>query len=413
MSEEEKYSQMGGELIEQIRATTGLSHEMSQVTLQTVLRFLNANVKNLPDDIPGILESLYVPHAIRNNPGIIDRSSDARELRQIFKKLTECKDDEQQRSWALHEDEGMIMENLDKLIQILKQADQSISIHVMQRDHYENVHALVLYYQMETRWSIRELLLEVFALISTIDLKAVSVLLNSILPMELVREITSNIENSTRVTLSASVVGLLWSTGEPMPVTHFDQVGESFLNVILDCIENPPNDDEAIVDVFTNLVLAYNLQFKNVGENVVLHALAKRDNAKAFTQKVVYLLNWEEDPIAVLPHEPKPPNSILKLVTDLFTCPDTAEIFYTNDVKVLIDIVTRCVTDLGSGDPRRNTYLRLIRMVIKNSNYLEHKHRKGDLQKSFTGILLEEDPASRGDQELINSILEEFPNVFN
>lgn len=43
-------------------------------------------------------------------------------------------------------------------------------------------------------------------------------------------------------------------------------------------------------------------------------------------------------------------NSVLKLTTDVFSSKKAADLFYTNDIKVLIDIVTRCVTDLGPGD---------------------------------------------------------------
>ena len=405
-------TELAGELIEKIRMTTGLSHEMSQVTLQTVLNFLHLKIGNLPEEMGEMMESLTATNVIRNNPNLIDNSSDAFQLRQIFRKLTECKDDEQQRSWALHEDEGMIIENLERLIEILKEADHSITIRVLQKDRYECVNNLILYYQMEVRWSIRELLLETFALICTIDREALSIFVNSILPMELAREITDNSENIARILLTAGLLGLLWSSGEPMPVTHIDQIGEKFLNFIFESIEDPPGGDERIIDTFMNLILAYNLQFKHASDNIVLKALAKRGNAKEFTQKTVHLLNWEEDPIAVLPHEPKPENSVMKLVTDLFSSVETSEIFYTNDVKVLIDIVTRCVTDLGSHDARRRNYLRLLRLVIKNSNYAEHRHRKDDLEKTFTGILMEEDPDARMDQDIVNSILEEFPHIF-
>lgn len=57
----------------------------------------------------------------------------------------------------------------------------------MESDQYRSVNALVLYYQMETRWSIRTKLVGCFKAMCCIDEKAHSVLLNSILPMELAR----------------------------------------------------------------------------------------------------------------------------------------------------------------------------------------------------------------------------------
>jgi len=47
------------------------------------------------------------------------QSTDAKRLKELFFQLTECKNDEQQRSWAVHEDEGMIIELITELNQIL------------------------------------------------------------------------------------------------------------------------------------------------------------------------------------------------------------------------------------------------------------------------------------------------------
>ena len=46
-------------------------------------------------------------------------SHDAQRLSVIFSELTACKDDSQQRSWALHEDEAIIQEYLQELLSIL------------------------------------------------------------------------------------------------------------------------------------------------------------------------------------------------------------------------------------------------------------------------------------------------------
>jgi Protein of unknown function (DUF2013) len=55
----------------------------------------------------------------------------------------------------------------------------------------------------------------------------------------------------------------------------------------------------------------------------------------------------------VLEHKPAPPHSVRKLVSDLFSNRKTAALFYTNDVKVLIDIVTRELSDQSAGDQVR------------------------------------------------------------
>lgn len=59
------------------------------------------------------------PRAVSQELGVIAASPDAKTIRTIFNRLTQCKEDEQQRSWALHEDEGMILDHLEKLNKIL------------------------------------------------------------------------------------------------------------------------------------------------------------------------------------------------------------------------------------------------------------------------------------------------------
>lgn len=59
---------------------------------------------------------------------------------------------------------------------------------------------------------------------------------------------------------------------------------------------------------------------------------------------VVIEEHWEDAPSG------RPPQSVLKFLQDLFSQPETSKFFYTNDMKVLLDIITRNLTDLSSGE---------------------------------------------------------------
>ena len=48
--------------------------------------------------------------------------------------------------------------------------------------------------------------------------------------------------------------------------------------------------------------------------------------------------------------EPNVPNSLTKMLLDLFSDSTTASLFYTNDLLVVIDIITRQLTDLNTDD---------------------------------------------------------------
>ena len=59
---------------------------------------------------------------------------------------------------------------------------------------------------------------------------------------------------------------------------------------------------------------------------------------------------FAEDPVRMFEHKPKPPNSLLKFLSDLYSSQQTSGLLYTNDARVLIDIVLRQITDLSAHD---------------------------------------------------------------
>lgn len=75
-----------------------------------------------------------------------------------------------------------------------------------------------------------------------------------------------------------------------------EHVGSEFVSFLLAFIEEPPetDSDDIIPDTFLRVVLSYNLQFPlHSTANLVLEALARRNNAKVFTEKILLLINRE------------------------------------------------------------------------------------------------------------------------
>ncbi|KAJ8950413.1 hypothetical protein NQ318_003689 [Aromia moschata] len=325
----------------------------------------------------------------------------------------------------LHEDESVIKEYITEMISILSNADASISRHVISSDEYHVITTLIQYYQMEVRWSIRQLLLQAFGVLCSLDKTVISIMLNSILPGELARIkpqflyylLLGHYDKSkeySKLNYSSLLLTMIFSMGEKMPVTHYEFLGKHFLAFVLDYIEYPPDTDldEQIPDLFLNLIISFNLQFVETSENPILAALEEKDVAKTFTEKILLLINREEDPVRIFDHEPAPPHSLLKLFNDLFSRRTTATLFYTNDIKVLIDIIVRNISDLSPGDKRRQQYLELCRRVMRNTNYDEHKHKVDEILKCFTRIFCEESDLSKYDQKLVKDISNEFPHLF-
>ncbi|XP_063220969.1 NCK-interacting protein with SH3 domain isoform X2 [Bacillus rossius redtenbacheri] len=401
------------QMVEKVRRHTQLSHELSRVAVGVVVASLR---DLLPPSASGHLDALLArlrqplsaprPH--------LDDTHDARRLRVVLAELASCKDDSQQRSWSLHEDEAVILDYLAELASILMNADPDISRHVMSREKYRDVVSLAHYYQMEVRWSIRKLLLRVFATMCNLDVAVIRLLLNSVLPAELARDMCSNANDRERLSHTAVLLTMIFCMGEPMPVTHNDHLGISFVDFIINLIEMDliSDEDEQLCDVMLNLLLSYNLQFTSAVDNLVMKTLEKWTVVKNFTEKTLLLLNREEDPVRMFDHQPEPQHSVLKLFIDLFTNEITALLFYTNDTKVLIDIVVRRLTDLSPGDKRRQQYLQLCRLVMLNTSYGDHLHLLDQIRKCFTRIFCEESELSRPDQLLVREISNQFPQYF-
>ncbi|XP_066247767.1 NCK-interacting protein with SH3 domain isoform X1 [Euwallacea similis] len=401
------------ELVESVRINTNLSHEMSRVALETVIQGLH---ELLPASVFPYLSTIlsHSQTCLVVDDGQIDQTHDASRLKIIFNELTSCKEDSQQRSWMLHEDESVIKEYITELISILSNADTSISRHVISSDQYHVITTLIQYYQMEVRWSIRQLLLQAFGVLCSLDKTVISIMLNSILPGELARDMMANPGNIPKLNYSSLLLTMVFSMGEPMPITNLEYLEQDFLSFVLTNIECPPDSDldEQIPDLFLNLVISFNLQFDDEKTNPVLTALEYRQLAKTLCEKILLLLNRGEDPIRIFDHEPAPPHSLLKLFKDMFSRQTIADLFYTNDTKVLIDIIVRNIADLSPGDKKRHDYLELCRRLLRNTNYHEHRHRSEDILKCFTRIFCEESALSKRDQHLLKEIFAEFPQYF-
>merc|ERR1711892_1345661 len=251
------------ELVELVRDSTNISHEASQALLQSILESLVASHKDLNVLVPS-LENEF-KHQLFSNETDIQSSHDFTDLVNLFDELTKMKEDDQQRNWMLYEDEASIVKNLSSVCQTLQNASQDICRHVLSRYKYSYVQNLVEYYQMETRWSIRKILIETFTLMCSLDKAIISLMLISVLPLEVAQDMFEKSEELERLKHSAVILTIIFSLGESPPIHYLEkQLGSALVNFLINKIENPPDTDEEyhIPDAFMGLLACYNLQFE-------------------------------------------------------------------------------------------------------------------------------------------------------
>ncbi|XP_029682389.1 NCK-interacting protein with SH3 domain isoform X3 [Takifugu rubripes] len=342
---------IGPELIELVRKNTGLSYELSRVAVGVVVGHLQTALPQASSDLEQVLVSLVESKDLRAALPRGQVCHDEQRLEVIFSDLARHRDDSQQRSWALHEDHALIACYLEELLKILTDADPEVCKRMCKADHCENVLSLVSYYQMEHRVSLRLLLLKVFGAMCSLDAALISTLLNSILPMELARDLQTDTQEHQKMCYTALVLTMIFSMGEQVPYHHYEHLNAAFVEFLLGVVEDglPSDPTEQLPDIFLNLVLSFNLHHTAPSSNVIMQELRKK-NVKILSEKVLLLLNRGDDPVCMFNHAPPAPHSVLKFLQDVFASRETADIFYRTDMMVMIDIAVRQISDLSPGD---------------------------------------------------------------
>uniref|UniRef100_A0A6Q2YAN9 SH3 domain-containing protein n=1 Tax=Esox lucius TaxID=8010 RepID=A0A6Q2YAN9_ESOLU len=410
----------GAELIELVRRNTGLSYELSRVAVGVVVGHLQTTLPQASSALEKVLLSLVESKSSALPQGQV--CHDEQRLEVILSDLARHVDDSQQRSWALHEDHSLIACYLEELLKILTDADPEVCKKMCKANHSEPVLSLVSYYQMEHRVSLRLLLLKVFGAMCSLDSALISILLNSILPMELARDLQTDTQEHKKMCYTALVLTMIFSMGEQVPYHHYEHLNSNFIQFLLDVIENGLHSDptEQLPDLFVNIILAFNLHHTVPSSNVIMQTVIKK-NVKVFSEKILLLLNRGDDPVCVFKHTPPAPHAVLKFLQDVFTSRESASIFYHTDMMVMIDIAVRCISDLSPGDKLRMEYLSLMHSIMRSTDFMEHRHRLSDLQGALQRILGEEDDDSGGDTAgatakqmdklIVQEIYKEFPQI--
>ncbi|KAM7402127.1 hypothetical protein PAMP_017394 [Pampus punctatissimus] len=412
---------IGAELIELVRKNTGLSYGLSRVAVGVVVGHLQTALPQASSALEQVLLSLVESKDLGAALPQGQVCHDEQRLEVIFSDLVRHRDDSQQRSWALHEDHALIACYLEELLKILTDADPEVCRRMCKVNHYENVLSLVSYYQMEHRVLLRLLLLKVFGAMCSLDAALISTLLNSILPMELARDLQTDTQEHQKMCYTALVLTMIFSMGEQVPYHHYEHLNAEFVQFLLGVVEDglPSDPTEQLPDIFLNVLLAFNLHHTAPSNNVIMQELKKK-NVKVLSEKVLLLLNRGDDPVCMFKHDPPAPHSVLKFLQDVFASQETADIFYRTDMMVMIDIAVRQISDLSPGDKLRMEYLSLMHSIMRSTDYMEHQHRLSDLQGALQRILREEDDpgedegsatAKQMDKLIVQQIHKEFPQI--
>lgn len=118
--------------------------------------------------------------------------------------------------------------------------------------------------------------------------------------------------------------------------------------------------------------------------NRVIRALSTHGPTyPSFGENLILLLNRESETSLQL--------LILKLLYLLFTTPPTYEYFYTNDLRVLLDVIIRNLLDLPlTATALRHTYLRVLSPLLAHTQLQHPPHYKRDELLRLLGMMTSE-----------------------
>nr|KMM64705.1 hypothetical protein CPAG_01057 [Coccidioides posadasii RMSCC 3488] len=183
-------------------------------------------------------------------------------------------------------------------------------------------------------------------------------------------------------------------------------VDDEFIKVLFSIIEEVSNDvDDPYHYPVIKVLLVLNEQFMVSTHdapaehpslvpptNKVIKVLSMYGGVyKTFGENIILLLNRENETSLQL--------LTLKLLYLLFTTPSTYEYFYTNDLRVLVDILIRNLLDLPEeASALRHTYLRVLYPLLTHTQLKNPPYYKRDELRRLFAILIRDQIAGYEDE---------------
>ncbi|KAH8151591.1 uncharacterized protein LAJ45_04213 [Morchella importuna] len=189
--------------------------------------------------------------------------------------------------------------------------------------------------------------------------------------------------------LWSSVLDLLYEMSRIQRLRRedLDSIGDGFISYLFQLVEEDPDDpNDPYHYPVIRMLLVLNEQYmvsahapprdgapedSNAPTNKVIKILCFYGSTyKTFGENIILCLNRESETCLQL--------LILKLLYLLFTTSATYEYFYTNDLRVLVDVMIRNLLDLPEeSESLRHTYLRVLYPLLEHTQ-LRHIHYKRD-----------------------------------
>ncbi|KAF8624684.1 hypothetical protein AX17_007015 [Amanita inopinata Kibby_2008] len=186
---------------------------------------------------------------------------------------------------------------------------------------------------------------------------------------------------------------------QKLSMTDLRVFDDSFIDYLFDLVEQTRYmQDETFNYSVIKLIAAFNEQYMvallsngagdgepKESKNRVLRVLMRRLNlSKTFGENMIFMLNRANH----TPEDLCMQHLILKILYMLFTTTGTSEYFYTNDLRVLVDVFLRELVDLDEdSESLRHTYLRVLHPLLTKTQLRNIPYKRTQLVYALESLL--------------------------
>eukprot|EP01132_Coremiostelium_polycephalum_P009174 gene9174-11245_t len=190
-----------------------------------------------------------------------------------------------------------------------------------------------------------------------------------------------------------------------IPKSELEKLDDTFLDELLSLGFNFLDyyDTKWLHTLFYTM-MAYQSQIISETYSPLIYKLYSNSKSIELSPEIISLLNRGKLEYGLLPQ-------CLSLISDLFSYSSEFQvpvIFYSADIKVIIDVLLREIYNLDELDPVRWQFLEVLNVILEHEEYQKTKYKSDDISKALTLLttddLSEKDPRSAQiAQSILNS----------
>eukprot|EP01134_Creolimax_fragrantissima_P002377 CFRG2377T1 len=391
------------DLAARVREVSGATYQESVKAVTCVLEHLEVQ---LPQDMQGRIKlgdaAMEDPTSMNCTATPMPVCEDTGDFTAILKELYKHMIDTQNVNWSITDDSDMLISQLEEMQTLLSEANPDACQRAIKAENYEYMDTLLNYYQMDPRESVRKALLITYGAMGQLDKTVFSHGVLMTLPVELARSIESDSSPSEFLFYQLVFGTMLFSTAERLPRQCYDHWSPTLIYQLLDLVEDVASSPLSpyISESAFNTILSFNLHLpladaesrkEEQSDHPVMVAVAQRRVCQMFGERLLLLVNRNEDPVALTSvpgdNHKKTPNSLLRVLQSLLSCRSTAVIFFTNDLRVLMDILIREIQNSGLDNVLLYDYLDVLLRLTLNTD-TGTAYRTEEIQTCLADLLM-------------------------